>query len=134
MPSCSFCGKAEDRVERLIQGGGKQPAATLPVVHICNECVALAAEIIGTLTPEPSYEQITAWAEVEDGGQTFRWSAARATVSTRDVEGNLSERWPMLMLSVGKPGKPAMGVMYPDGTEPTEALALEAIRQMLDRL
>ncbi|WP_457570626.1 ATP-dependent Clp protease ATP-binding subunit ClpX [Desulfovulcanus sp.] len=34
---CSFCGKSQDEVERLIAG---------PDVYICNECVALCEEII----------------------------------------------------------------------------------------
>ena len=34
---CSFCGKSQDEVERLIAG---------PDVYICNECVALCDEII----------------------------------------------------------------------------------------
>lgn len=34
---CSFCGKSQHEVEKLIAG---------PTVFICNECVALCAEII----------------------------------------------------------------------------------------
>ncbi len=34
---CSFCGKAENEVERIVAGPG---------VYICNECVALCQEII----------------------------------------------------------------------------------------
>lgn len=36
--ACSFCGKREDQVERLIAGPG---------VYICNECVELCGEILG---------------------------------------------------------------------------------------
>jgi ATP-dependent Clp protease ATP-binding subunit ClpX len=35
---CSFCGKREQQVERMI--------ASKNGVHICNECVALCNEII----------------------------------------------------------------------------------------
>ncbi|SRR5216683_1098238 len=35
---CSFCGKGQDQVERLIAGPGG--------VYICNECVTLCQEII----------------------------------------------------------------------------------------
>lgn len=35
---CSFCGKGEPQVEHLI--------ASKNSVHICNECVALCAEIV----------------------------------------------------------------------------------------
>jgi len=34
---CSFCGKSEERVKRLIAGPG---------VYICDECVALCQEIL----------------------------------------------------------------------------------------
>ncbi|SHJ63443.1 ClpX C4-type zinc finger [Dethiosulfatibacter aminovorans DSM 17477] len=34
---CSFCGKTQDQVKRLIAG---------PNVYICNECVELCKEII----------------------------------------------------------------------------------------
>src|SRR5579875_3413962 len=35
---CSFCGKPQDQVQRLIAGPG--------AVYICNECVELCREII----------------------------------------------------------------------------------------
>ena len=35
---CSFCGKNQDQVQRLIAGPG--------AVYICNECVELCREII----------------------------------------------------------------------------------------
>ena len=37
MPTCSFCGKRSDEVDRLIHG---------PNVYICNECVALCGDIV----------------------------------------------------------------------------------------
>jgi ATP-dependent Clp protease ATP-binding subunit ClpX len=36
--SCSFCGKAQEQVRRLVAGLGG--------VYICNECIMLCAEII----------------------------------------------------------------------------------------
>ena len=36
--NCSFCGKAQERVHRLIAGPGG--------VYICNECISLCTEII----------------------------------------------------------------------------------------
>jgi ATP-dependent protease Clp ATPase subunit len=49
---CSFCGKQQDQVRKLIAGGG----ANRPI--ICDECVALCREIIdeefsGTPRSEP---------------------------------------------------------------------------------
>lgn len=34
---CSFCGKPEDEIDKIIAGPG---------IHICNECVALCNAII----------------------------------------------------------------------------------------
>ena len=44
---CSFCGKTEDQVERLIAGPG---------VYICNECVMLCDEML-TQDPIPGYSK-----------------------------------------------------------------------------
>jgi len=37
-PCCSFCGKRANKLRKLIAG---------PAVFICNECVTLAARILG---------------------------------------------------------------------------------------
>jgi len=42
---CSFCGKDEDRVRKLIAGPG---------IYICNECVELCQEILDREREEPS--------------------------------------------------------------------------------
>ena len=42
--SCSFCGKSQHEVRTLIEGGCRRPA-TSPCVFICDECVALCAQI-----------------------------------------------------------------------------------------
>ncbi len=34
---CSFCGKSEDQVKKLVAGPG---------VYICNECIVLCAQVI----------------------------------------------------------------------------------------
>ena len=36
-PRCSFCGKSQNMVERLVAG---------PNVYICNECIALCNDIL----------------------------------------------------------------------------------------
>ncbi|MBK9002202.1 MAG: ClpX C4-type zinc finger protein [Myxococcales bacterium] len=146
MERCSFCGKGKDQVERLIAGGGKQPEGELPVVFICNECIELCAHIIHSPSPptvvtrkgerpEPRYDKLylplTDRAEIEVDGETYRWSSARVTMSEHDAAGKLTTKArPMVMLSVGKLGEPAVGVMHEDGTVPTEELAVEAIRRM----
>ena len=42
---CSFCGKHENQVHRMIQGPG---------VRICDECVQLCMSILGDGFDEPS--------------------------------------------------------------------------------
>jgi len=41
--TCSFCGKAVEQVEKIIQG---------PSVHICNECVVLCNEVLEEEKPQ----------------------------------------------------------------------------------
>ena len=45
---CSFCGKSESMVNRLIEGPG---------VFICDECVALCEDLIRQSTPAPKYDK-----------------------------------------------------------------------------
>jgi ATP-dependent Clp protease ATP-binding subunit ClpX len=42
--TCSFCGKHQRQVNKLIAGPG---------VYICNECVDLCVEIIAKERPKP---------------------------------------------------------------------------------
>lgn len=44
MNRCSFCNRSADDVDTLVAGAG---------VYICNECVALSAEIIKNKPAEP---------------------------------------------------------------------------------
>ncbi|WP_290906781.1 ATP-dependent Clp protease ATP-binding subunit ClpX [Eubacterium sp.] len=48
MARCSFCGKSESMVNRLIEGPG---------VFICDECVALCEDLIRQSTPMPKYDK-----------------------------------------------------------------------------
>jgi hypothetical protein len=46
---CSFCGKPQDEVEKLIAG---------PFVFICNECVAMCDDIVaGRPIPDNGYQK-----------------------------------------------------------------------------
>ena len=45
---CTFCGKSESMVNRLIEGPG---------VFICDECVALCEDLIRQSTPAPKYDK-----------------------------------------------------------------------------
>lgn len=45
---CSFCGKSQDEVRRLVAGPG---------VYICDECVELCSEIISEEFEEEEYNE-----------------------------------------------------------------------------
>ena len=62
---CSFCGKRQDQVKRLIAGvGSNRP-------YICNECVALCSEIIAD---PPSAPRATTRRPERTGWRArFRW-------------------------------------------------------------
>lgn len=47
---CSFCGKSESMVHKLIEGPG---------VFICDECIALCNELISEATPQPTGTDIS---------------------------------------------------------------------------
>ena len=62
---CSFCGKSQKQVKKLIAGGG---------VYICDECIALCNEIIeeelaaseqttdsGPKLPRPNFTRSSGW-------------------------------------------------------------------------
>lgn len=76
---CSFCGKANDAVRLLVAG---------PNVQICDECVVLAAEIVGCDTPDvagkiaPSIETVE---QKTDAG----WSVWSVNKSKDDQEKTL---------------------------------------------
>lgn len=49
---CSFCGKSEDKVKKLVAGPG---------VFICDQCVALCNQIIADEPPRPDCSQPGGW-------------------------------------------------------------------------
>jgi len=50
---CSFCGKLQTEVRKLIAGGGRQRGdRELPLVCICNECIELCADICEESSPK----------------------------------------------------------------------------------
>jgi hypothetical protein len=56
----------------------------------------------------------------------YRWSAVRTFVSEKlGLPGT-----PMVMILIGRIGEQAVGVLHPDGTEPTPELAVAAVRRM----
>jgi hypothetical protein len=56
--SCSFCGKPNTEVARLVAGPG---------VYICNECVALSQQVIDAETTR-SVPQLAPWQQINDVG------------------------------------------------------------------
>ena len=57
---CSFCGKSQDQVRRLVAGPG---------AYICNECIALCQEIVAddmdVMTAAPEMGEIPKPAEMK---------------------------------------------------------------------
>lgn len=49
---CSFCGKPDTEVGKLVAGAG---------VYICNECVALAASVIEGSLGSPARPRVPVW-------------------------------------------------------------------------
>jgi ATP-dependent Clp protease ATP-binding subunit ClpX len=71
---CSFCGKSQRQVKKLIAGPG---------VYICDECIDLCNEIIDEeLTAAPTFELESLPKPVEIYGMT----AMRAILSTSSMK------------------------------------------------
>ena len=56
--SCRFCGKREDEVAALLAGP--------PPLFICNECVALASDILIAEEEQLLAQSVPAWEPTED--------------------------------------------------------------------
>jgi len=124
---CSFCGRDEAEVVRLFEGGPEGA----PRVRICDGCVNICWAVVydeARLDALPDYELLRDWHRIVVDGVTYRWSAVRKIVKRRDAQGNVIEKEPTINLLIGMVDCPAVQVEYPDGTEPTEALAIRAIR------
>jgi hypothetical protein len=55
---CSFCGKPDTEVDKLVAGPG---------AYICNECVALSASIIDGSRSTPAGPRVPVWESLTDG-------------------------------------------------------------------
>ena len=64
---CSFCGKSQQEVERLVAGPG---------VYICDECVDVCNEIIG---PGMGLAQPDQWVETHEYVVVLGWERHPAT-------------------------------------------------------
>ena len=56
---CSFCGKSETEVEKLVAG---------PRVYICDSCVTIASKIISdsNVGDQPVRVEVTVWRKLVD--------------------------------------------------------------------
>jgi len=74
---CSFCGKTQEQVKRLVAGPG---------VYICDECIELCSEII-----EEEFEDIKVDAELND--TVCHWAGFREKVAGSGGLQPLQEDW-----------------------------------------
>jgi ATP-dependent Clp protease ATP-binding subunit ClpX len=49
---CSFCGKSEKEVRKMVQG---------PTVYICNECIVLCLDIVKETEEEKGIREYHSW-------------------------------------------------------------------------
>ena len=52
--ACSFCGKSQQQVEKLLAGSGVH---TGPGVYICDECIELCHQIVAEEREEPGAQR-----------------------------------------------------------------------------
>ncbi|MFC4530477.1 ClpX C4-type zinc finger protein [Sphaerisporangium dianthi] len=57
LAQCSFCGKPQTEVGRLVAGPG---------VYICDQCVALATSVIDQSLADPAALQVPVWESLTD--------------------------------------------------------------------
>lgn len=75
---CSFCGKSNTEVDKLVAGPG---------VHICNECVGIADEIMEKYRDKPAELRLPVWESMSD--KQMLSHIPRMAIVARQVEANL---------------------------------------------
>jgi [ribosomal protein S5]-alanine N-acetyltransferase len=142
--TCSFCGKAQREVARLIAG---------PSVAICSECIELCNGILGgnvafdvaapprdgQAFPPPSPHEVmvrlpdgsahlckttSPWSSIEHGGSAFEWCAAGSAVRSR-------EALPIVAVRRDRPGSTVVGRALGPGIVPTAEHARSVIDTQL---
>jgi hypothetical protein len=117
MRICSFCGKGESEVARLVTGGGQQPRGVLPAVAICNQCIALSCQILGGSTPLPPTE--FHWKSFVHEGHGFEWTVLPQPDHTQ------------LMVIKRTGTEKSIGWVIDANDVPTAEIAKEAIKRMV---
>ena len=70
-PRCSFCGRTQDDVKKLIAGPG---------VYICDECINVAQTILDDELEEEEEAPAFEMKELPYRNQTLSWSVLRVAV------------------------------------------------------
>lgn len=77
---CSFCGKSNTDVDKLVAGPG---------VHICNECIDLSQAIIDEYRDRPSEHRLPIWEAMSD--EQMLDHVPRIAVVAQQVETDLRD-------------------------------------------
>ena len=77
---CSFCGKNETKVFKLVAG---------PRVYICDECIAIASQIVNDSRPDaqPPKVEPSAWRKLVTRVRQFLGKSEARRVSSVSVPG-----------------------------------------------
>jgi hypothetical protein len=121
---CHFCSTREEDGARLFAGERAPPA------YICDECVTLLYEISREERPTSFSKPpppLVPWTAFDFHGEALEWWAMRVNVPKKGVR---------LMVCVRREGDDGDGVanLYPAGTAPSVALALEAATKLTELL
>jgi hypothetical protein len=129
---CSFCGKPERDVRKLIAGGGAQPKGRLARVYICDQCVRLyqamvtgesaaaseSAECVQSQFPETLVE----WFALSIASDNFEWASEPQADGT-------------VLLVVRRAGtQKSVGGVFPAGTAVGPELVHQILRTLGERL
>jgi ATP-dependent protease Clp ATPase subunit len=95
---CSFCGKSQKQVQRLIAGPG---------VYICNECVDFCSELLNDEGFETSQEQhMQSAAGYQSGGWAGLFERRQSVELVTEAKKNLEDVLKLLHLQQTDPDSP----------------------------
>jgi hypothetical protein len=77
--ACSFCGRGEKEVEKLVAG---------PRVYICDRCVAIASRMMNEVDGSAVSARLGLWRSVWNRVRLWmNWGSQRRSVMSSSVEG-----------------------------------------------